>query len=288
MIQVVIGTSHVRAILGHRRGPAFDAALGHAVAPLVGCPVREAATPAALNGITVYELVREFHERLGQRLTGDADQVLEIQQEEMRQVASEDYHLPQFETGAAEAVNFFALHGVFPHGFLADEGGRTPVYLPDFSHGARFLGFLAEPVSRETEGAAYQEISALLAEARALGNAGAGVLPEALVEGAAALLDSQGPHLATSNATDAVEAVAAGPAGAVPGAAFLIQRLRHALERALASLERYAWGRIDQTIFQLHPAREREYLDRLECHLCDSVRTVYERARRFCQPAWDY
>jgi hypothetical protein len=286
MIQVVIGTSHVRAILGHRRGTGFDAALGHALAPLVGRPVRQAGTPAALDGITVYELVREFHERLGRRLTGEADQVLEIQQEEMHQVAHEDYHLPQFQTGEAEAVNFLALHGVFPHGFIADEAGRTPVYLPDFSHGARFLGFLAEPVSRVTEGGAYQEISALLAEARALGNAG-GVLPAALVKGAAALLESQGPHLATSDALEAVEAVAAGPVGAAPEAAFLLQRLRHALERTLASLERYAWGRIDQTIFQLHPAREWEYLDGLECHLCDSVRTVYERARRFCQPTWD-
>ncbi len=296
MIQVVIGTSHVRAILGYRRGYEFDRALHHALSPLIGWPIRDVRELGELDGSTVYDLMKEFHDLLRRRLTGHP--LLKAQEAEIQRVAREEYFIPDFELNTDNAVNFFALHGVFAHGQFAQfvlkgrpgepaerTSERVQGYLPDFSHGARLVGCLAIPADRVKSDEAYQQTKQLLDYVGSLEASSEDGLPEELIGRARELLQVEAAPFYGDR--DPVEAIAGTAAGTSAGAMFLRQRLRHALERILERMESGSYNNVDQAAFLLRRGlAEGEHVD-IECHLCDSVRSVYERAKQFFQPMWE-
>ena len=71
MIHVVVGASHLSAILGYRRGHQFNAVLRRTLEPLVGMPIRTVITPADLAGVTVFEVLEDFHNRASVLLRAD-------------------------------------------------------------------------------------------------------------------------------------------------------------------------------------------------------------------------
>ena len=217
MIQIVIGTSHIWQVLGNTEATGLGQLLVEALIPLLGSPIVTAATTDDLDTITVYDALHVFHQKLTEQLKIHAEQLLSTQKTEILELANNLYHLPAFDMTEEDVLNYFAVHDLFSHGRVAQKSNQIPVYLPDYSNGARLLGCLTIPVHRWME-----------------------------------RLRQEHPDMAAG--------------GLEHLARWKTQSVLHTLDEAI------------------YPRAT--YFDKLECHLCDSLRTVYNRATAFSEWLW--
>jgi hypothetical protein len=139
MIHVVVGTSHLSAILGYRLNDALLRPLGD----LVGRPIRTFNSLEELAKVTVFEVLNEFHNQASKRWCATPAEIMTEQQQEIIRVGRQEYHYPDFKVTMEDACNSVAIHGLFPHGTLPSSNRK--VFLPEFSIGVRCFGFFGPP-----------------------------------------------------------------------------------------------------------------------------------------------
>jgi hypothetical protein len=276
MIHIVVATSHLSAILGYRRGHQFNAVLRRTLEPLVGMPIRTVNTPADLSGVTVFEVLEDFHNRASVLLRAEPAEAMTTQRNEIMRVGRQEYHYPDFEANIDDACRSVAIHGLFPHGTLTSRG--TQAFLPEFSIGVCCFGFFAR---------SHTSIQVRVADIRS-------DLPEKCPT------FTRGAYLESSDETEvcgAIEEVIAlqerlaeqiNPYGTVTGIYLEVRKLLDRLSRESPRVQEterrvaaFFRQELDRTIENLWVHRAYHDLQRLECHLCDSVLEAYNRADRY-------
>ena len=285
MIHVVVGTSHLNAILGYRRGHRFNDVLRSTLEPIAGQPILTVASPAELSKTTVFEVLRDFHNRVASLLKRGGAEILAAQRDDILRVAHQEYYRPNFECTPDDACRSLAIHGVFPHGTLRQDTGPVPAYLPDFSLGVRYFGYFGRPISTFIDGSDHEEMTAFLAYVGSL-RSSSDVEVETASDWLEGLLHDIGLSLVTHNheAYVAVESLS-DRIGEMP-LEDVLHRLRDLVplvEAGLRNIERFARQKVDRTIEGLWANRSGHDLSELECHLCDDLATVHNRSDAYWQ-----
>lgn len=273
MIHVVVGTRHLSAILGFRRGHQLNAELRRTIEPLVGVPIRTANTPADLARVTVFEVLEDFHNRASAQLRAAPAEVMTAQRDEIMRVARQEYHHPDFEATIEDACRSAAIHGLFPHGTLTSH--TTAAFLPEFSIGVRCFGsFAKSPSSTRTtlHRQEFQESAALIRslDVRSMSEEAG----QEMISRLASLREHLAPPFAPSELLDEVEAIFA---QSQP----MFDRFQHVpamLEETVKRIDAHARREVDGAVEHLWANRHAHDIRKLECHLCDTLRDVYDRA----------
>lgn len=282
MIHVVVGTSHLSAVLGYRRGHQFNAVLRRTLEPLVGMPIRTLNTAADLAGVTVFEVLEDFHNRASALLRAEPAEVMTAQRDEIMRVAQQEYHYPAFETTIEDACCSVAIHGLFPHGTLTSRG--TKAFLPEFSIGVRCFGFFARsPSSTGTtlHSQKFQEIADFI---RGLdGPSMDETTVGETITHLASLRDHLAPPFAPYELLDEIEAIVADLPRERQEMFDRLRRVPAMLDETVRRVEAHARREVDGAVEHLWANRHAHDLQKLECHLCDTLQDVYGRAESY----WD-
>ncbi len=283
MISVVVGTRHLHALFGHRRGHRFNAVLSRTLDPLIGCPIfPPVKSPDDLAAVTVYDVLREFHARLVPLLCAWPAEIIRAHQNEMLRVGGQEYHYADFQVFLDDACRAVALHGLFPHGTIPSGKGRRQVYLPDLSLGVRCLGFFGRPPSatRTTMRAADIEEFAEFA-----GSIDWSAMDDAAVKQAverlAALREVAKPPFAPEELSEALETMFSQPPTTLGELRERVDALPPMLAALGQNIESFARREVDGAVEHLWANRQAHDLRRVECHLCDSMLEVYRRAEGY-------
>src|SRR5579884_1594665 len=273
MIHVVVGTRHLSAILGYR----FNAVLRRTLERLVGMPVRTVNTPDELAGLTVFEVLEDFHSRASVLLQAEPAVVMAAQRNEIMRVTREEHHYPDFEATIEDACQSVAIHGLFPHGTLPNHGTR--VFLPEFSIGVRCFGFFGRSPSSTRATLHSQEFQESATFIRALD--GSSLDEDAIrevINRLASLRERLAPPFAPYELLDEVAAFFTRPPRELQEMLDRLPRVPAMLEETVSRIEAHVRHEVDGTIEHLSINRPARDLLKVECHLCDTLRGVYDRA----------
>ncbi len=241
MIHVVIGTGHVSAILGYAGAtvtPSFErldashTELRQRLGPLLGQPILPPRSRDDLATVTVFEVLRAFHERAWDYLRNPSPvKILVKLQRELRSFARRDYHYPEFEATLEDAYHYLAINGPSSHGSVRLDGHQAPVFLPDFSVAVRHFGFFAEPPEArrwaKQRGNAQESIS-LLNEVGSLADSRAALTLRRSLRGLRAGLPGRDEFAPLLSAVDS--ALSEVESGVLSGVERLLRLLNEAVE----------------------------------------------------------
>lgn len=148
MIHVIVEQSYLWDLVG-ARPKSFQTSLFTATGPLLGLSRMKMASVSDLPRLTVFEVMKQFHEQLRNALPKD---VVNTLREDILSVAKR-YGISDFESSEENAANLLATHDVLSHGCcVSSSNQRRPVFFPDLCHATSFYCYFRPFAVFESEG----------------------------------------------------------------------------------------------------------------------------------------
>ncbi|MBL8793294.1 MAG: hypothetical protein JNM56_05270 [Planctomycetia bacterium] len=164
MIQVFVGSDYLFKALGCHPtvGDKYRKVL-NAIASAGKNPLASVTSAFDLSKLTVYEVLKDFHDAAFSSMETEAQELLDETCEEMKQFANSDYQLSDYTQTTENVRNALAVHGLLPHGkavfeVVEPDGPQRiirDVLLPDLALGASIFGYIVAPGKFERDASAH-------------------------------------------------------------------------------------------------------------------------------------